>query len=61
MDKNKIRFSQEEMAQLYAEAVPYMVPNHSNVGRFAKKQGFVRMKQVVNHKQIYFYVKKEDL
>lgn len=51
--------SQEEMAQACLEYCPFFVPNRTRVGRFARNNGYVRLKQMVNKKQVYFYVKKE--
>lgn len=49
------------MFEQFAKEYPYLVPNKNNVGRYARKIGLVLMKQVINKKQTYFYVRKEDL
>ena len=50
----------DEMAEAFAVENPYFIPNKNNVGRFARGKGYIRAKQVINHKQIYFYIKPQD-
>lgn len=59
MDK-KVRYSIDEIAELFLKSYPYLIPTKQAVGRFAKRQGFTMMKQMIQGKLIYFYVKKQD-
>lgn len=61
MEQKKSKITVEEMFEQFAKEYPYLVPNKNNVGRYARKIGLVLMKQVINKKQTYFYVRKEDL
>lgn len=56
----KKRMSHEEMYALFSE-VNVADPNPNNVGRFAKKMGYVHVKQAHNNKVYYYYVKKDAL
>jgi len=49
----------DEMAELFAHEHPELIPNKSNVGRFARKLGYKPVKQVINYKQIYSYFNSE--
>lgn len=60
MDK-KVRYSLDEMAELFLEHYPYLTATKQAVGRFANREGFILMKQMVQGKLIRFYVRKEDL
>ena len=60
MDK-KVRYSIDEIAELFLKNYPYLIPTKQAVGRFAKRQGFTMMKQMIQGKLIYFYVKKENI
>lgn len=51
----KIKMTFEEMAEVFSYEHPELIPNKSNVGRFAKKLGYRLIKQTVNYKQIYSY------
>lgn len=46
-----------EMAQAFSEDNPFLVPNNTNVGRYAKKHGYTKIKQMVNRKIEMRYVK----
>ena len=56
--KDKMSF--EEISEVFVANNPWFVPNYSNVGRFAKKLGYVRMKQMTNKHINYFYVKSHN-
>lgn len=60
MDK-KVRYSIDEIAELFLKSYPYLIPTKQAVGRFAKRQGFTMMKQMIQGKLIRFYVKKENV
>ena len=60
MDK-KVRYSIDEIAELFLKNYPYLIPTKQAVGRFAKRQGFTMMKQMIQGKLIRFYVKKENV
>lgn len=57
--KPKFKMSFDEMAELFAHEHPELIPNKSNVGRFARKLGYKPVKQVINYKQIYSYFNSE--
>lgn len=47
----------DEMAQHYAENNP-LLPNNKNVGTYARRLGFDRIKQTVSGKRKYYYYNK---
>lgn len=51
----------EEMADIFVANYPYFIPNYANVGRFAKKLGYIRVKQMINKQIIRKYVKQNNL
>ena len=50
----------DELAEYYVANHPGYTPNRVLIGRFAKKLGYRRAKQVIKGKQIYFYVSGEQ-
>jgi len=61
MDKKpelKDRMSYPEMYEAFQAYEPRFEPNPNMVGRFAKKMGYYRTKQVKNGVITYFYAKK---
>lgn len=48
----------DEMAAAFVEENPWFVPNNTNVGRFAKKNGYTKIKQMINKVIVMKYVKK---
>lgn len=57
MDKLKTQMTFDEMAKAFSEDNPWLVPNNTNVGRYAKKHGYVKIKQMINRKIEMRYVK----
>lgn len=55
---DKQTMTMEEITKLYTSNYPF-VPSAQRIGRFAKKIGYCRTKQMVQGKYITFYVKKE--
>lgn len=53
----KPRMSDEEMAALMKTVSP-VDPNPVNLGKFAKKLGYKRYKQMSNGKLYYYYIKE---
>lgn len=53
----KERMSYAEMEAAYLATNPIYEANVIRVGKFAKQMGYVKKRQVIKHKQIYFYVK----
>ena len=60
-ENKKVRYSIDEMAELFLKSYPYLIPTNHAVGRFAKRQGFTMIKQMIKGKLICFYVKKENV
>lgn len=54
----KPKMTYDEMQLAYLETNPIYAPNFVRVGKFAKSQGYHKVKQMVNNKISYFYVKK---
>lgn len=48
----------DEMAAAFVKENPWFKPNYTNVGRFAKKHGYTKIKQMVNKVIVMRYVKK---
>ena len=55
----KTRMSFDEMAEAFVQDNPGFYPNRSNVGRYAKKMGYILTKQMRDYKRTYFYVKNK--
>ena len=53
---DKQRVSVQEMKVYYALNYPFE-PNNRRVGRLAKQLGFKLVKQMINRKYEYFYIK----
>lgn len=53
---DKQRVSVQEMKDCYAKHHPFE-PNNRRVGQFAKQMGFKLVKQMINRKYEYFYIK----
>lgn len=47
----------DEMAEALISEKPWIVPNRVNVGQFAKKNGYTRVKQMINKVTVMTYVK----
>ena len=60
-ENKKVRYSIDEMTELFLKSYPYLIPTKHAVGRFAKRQGFTMIKQMIQGKLICFYVKKENV
>lgn len=56
--KFKQEMTFDEMAAAFVEDYPWFVPNNTNVGRYAKKHGYMKIKQMINKVIIMKYVKK---
>ncbi|MDD6104155.1 MAG: hypothetical protein PUB73_06065 [Bacteroidales bacterium] len=54
----KRRMSDEEMAAAFVE-ITQRNANPNAVGRFAKKNGYQRIRQVENGQPIYYYIKQQ--
>ena len=46
-----------EMAEVLLKEKPWLVPNKVNVGQFAKRNGYKRVKQMINKVIVMTYVK----
>lgn len=57
MDKFKPQMTFDEMARAFSEDNPWLKPNNTNVGLFAKRHGYVKIKQMINRKIEIRYVK----
>lgn len=55
----KSRMSDKEMEDVFKQNSAY-IPTPSRVGRFAREIGYVRTKQIVGGRRIYFYTVNED-
>ncbi len=51
--------SYKEMAEAYEAANPSFEANSNRVGRFAKKIGYYRARQIKGGVATYFYAKKQ--
>lgn len=49
--------SYAEMEAAYLATNPIYQANKIRVGKFAKLMGYVKYRQIINRKQLYFYVK----
>lgn len=56
-EKFKQHMTFDEMAAALVEDSPWLVPNKVNVGKYAKKHGYVRTKQMINKVIVMKYVK----
>lgn len=48
----------DEMAKAFVSDYPWLVPNNTNVGLYAKKNGYVKIRQMINTVMNMKYVKK---
>lgn len=55
--KFKPEMTFDEMAAAFVDDYPWLVPNNSNVGRYAKRNGYMRVKQMINKVMTMKYVK----
>lgn len=55
--KLKSEMTFDEMAVAFVEDYPWFVPNNTNVGRYAKKHGYMKVKQMINKVIVTKYVK----
>lgn len=55
--KFKAEMTFDEMAEAFVKDYPWFVPNNTNVGRYAKKNGYMKIKQMVNKVIVMKYVK----
>ena len=60
-ENKKVRYSIDEITELFLKSYPYLIPTRHAVGRFARRQGFTMIKQTIQGKIICFYVKKENV
>ncbi|GAY31024.1 hypothetical protein E5358_05555 [Palleniella muris] len=56
-NKFKPQMTFDEMAAAFAEDNPWFIPNNANVGRYAKKHGYMKIKQMINKVIVMKYVK----
>lgn len=56
--KFKTEMTFDEMAEAFTKDYPWFVPNNTNVGRYAKKNGYMKIKQMINKVIVMKYVKK---
>lgn len=54
----KCRMSDDEMAQAFV-AITHKNVNPNILGRFAKKHGYKRIRQVENKQPIYYFIKQQ--
>lgn len=54
----KRRMSDEEMAQAFV-AITQMNVNPNAMGRFAKRNGYKRVRQIENGKATYYFLKQQ--
>lgn len=57
-NKFKSEMSFDEMAAAFVDDYPWLVPNNSNIGRYAKRNGYMKVKQMINKVIVMKYVKK---
>lgn len=57
-EKLKVSMTFDEMAEVFAANYPWFIPNYTNVGRYARKLGYMKVKQMVNKQIIMKYVKQ---
>lgn len=50
----------DEMAESLLEDSPWLVPNKANVGRYAKRHGYMRVQQMINGVITMKYVKTNN-
>lgn len=51
----------DQMAEMFVKDYPYLKPNRRAVGGYARRNGYTRLCQIENGKQVYFYVKNEHV
>lgn len=49
--------SKETMFEVFAANHPGVTPNKTNVGLFAKRIGYQHVKQMINRKIVWYYLK----
>lgn len=61
MEQNfKQHMTFDEMAEALLQEKPWLVPNKVNVGQYAKRHGYKRVKQMVNKVIVMTYVKANN-
>lgn len=60
-NKFKSQMSFAEMTEAFAEDNPWLVPNNVNVGRYAKKHGYTKIKQMINKVIVVKYVRNSNI
>lgn len=55
--KFKQEMTFDEMAKAFVSDYPWLVPNNTNVGLYAKKNGYVKIRQMINTVMTMKYVK----
>lgn len=55
--KFKSEMTFDEMAEAFVADYPWLVPNNTNVGRYARKNGYVKIRQMINTVMKMKYVK----
>ena len=55
--KFKSEMTFDEMTEAFVADYPWLVPNNTNVGRYARKNGYVKIRQMINTVMKMKYVK----
>lgn len=55
--KFKSEMTFDEMAEAFVADYPWLVPNNTNVGRYARKNCYVKIRQMINTVMKMKYVK----
>lgn len=55
--KFKPEMTFDEMAKAFVVDYPWLVPNNTNVGRYAKRNGYMKIRQMINTVMKMKYVK----
>ncbi len=55
--KFKPEMTFDEMAKAFVADYPWLVPNNTNVGRYAKRNGYMKIRQMINTVMKMKYVK----
>lgn len=53
----KPEMSFDEMAKAFVADYPWLVPNNCNVGRYAKRNGYIKVRQMIHTVMTMKYVK----
>lgn len=56
----KQKVSMDEMKEAYLSTQSPFEPNQRRIGQFAKQNGYILTKQMINRKVIRFYVKQNQ-